>query len=130
MPPHEPGQVISLQTERLRRRPPAPLAKSPHVLVASPRRDKDQRRLRRRKVKLAVVGACLVGVLASLLSIALDSTDEEPGTMSERSERVDDSDRSESDDSPDEVSPFQPSSAEGHDVAGSAWFSAQGGGQR
>ncbi|HYO52369.1 hypothetical protein [Archangium sp.] len=64
MPPNEPGTLIDLQQERLRR--------------GMKRYHREPMQTWRRKVKLAVAGACLLGILASLLLIALESTDADP----------------------------------------------------
>jgi len=57
--------LIDLQQERLRR--------------GMKRFHREPTQTWRRKVKLAVAGACLLGLLAALLSIALESTDADPG---------------------------------------------------
>ncbi len=96
-----PGRVIDLQNERLRR--------------GMPRYHREPVQTWRRKVKLAVAGACLLGILVSLLSIALESTDAAPG---------------EEDDGL-FGSPFRSSSGSGANVeAGPAWFTTTGGGRR
>jgi hypothetical protein len=71
----------------------------------------------RRKVKLTVAGVCLLGILAGLLSVAMESTDSVPG-----------------DDDGEGLfngSPFRSSSGASPDVEpGSAWFTTTGGGRR
>lgn len=102
MPINASGRVIDLQNERLRR--------------GMPRYHREPVQTWRRKVKLAVAGACLLGILAGLLSIALESTDTAPG---------------EDGDGLFGGSPFRSSSGAGMDVeAGPAWFTATGGGRR
>ena len=74
-----------------------------------------QLRMRRRKVKIAVAGACLAGLMAWFLAIALEPTESAPG---EDSGEVGDE------------SPFHASHG-GQGVAdGPAWFSTLGGGAR
>jgi hypothetical protein len=100
MPAKVPGRVIDLQNERLRR--------------GMPRYHREPVQTWRRKVKLTVAGACLLGILAGLLSVAMESTDSAPGDDGEGLFG----------------SPFRSSSGASPDVeAGSAWF-ATGGGRR
>lgn len=65
MPTKAPGRLIDLQSERLRR--------------GMPRYHREPVQTWRRKVKLAVAGVCLLGILAGLLSVAMESTDTAPG---------------------------------------------------
>ncbi|HZI08454.1 MAG TPA: hypothetical protein VEZ71_30840 [Archangium sp.] len=100
MPAKVPGRLIDLQNERLRR--------------GMPRYHREPVQTWRRKVKLTVAGACLLGILAGLLSVAMESTDSAPGDDGEGLFG----------------SPFRSSSGAGPDVeAESAWF-ATGGGRR
>ena len=98
-----PGRVIDLQSERLRR--------------GMPRYHREPVQTWRRKVKLTVAGVCLLGILAGLLSVAMESTDTAPG---------------EGDDGEGLFgSPFRSSSGAAPDVeAGPAWFTTTGGGRR
>lgn len=101
MPAKAPGRVIDLQSERLRR--------------GMPRYHREPVQTWRRKVKLTVAGACLLGILAGLLSVAMESTDSAPGQ----------------DDDGLFGSPFRSSSSVSPGVeAGPAWFTATGGGRR
>jgi hypothetical protein len=61
----------------------------------------------RRKVKLTLAATALLGLLAGLLSIAMESTDDERGGAKGEESLSDDS---------------------GDNPAGSAWFTATGGG--
>ena len=98
-------------------RPPGRLI----VLPISPARQEQLRqqqalRLRKRKVKIVVAGACLTGLLVSFLAIALEPTESAPG---------DDSDALAGDESP-----FQPSRGGSRDSGeGPAWFTTVGGGR-
>ena len=96
-----PGRVIDLQSERLRR--------------GLPRYHREPVQTWRRKVKLTVAGVCLLGILAGLLSIALESTDTVPGEEGEGLFSG---------------SPFRPTSGAGPREAGSAWLTATGAGRR
>lgn len=72
--------------------------------------------MRRRKVKLAVAGACLTGLLVSALAIALEPNEAGPGDGGEASG---------------DESPFRPSSGGGGGVGdGPAWFTTTGTGRR
>jgi hypothetical protein len=99
MPPSETGMLIDLQRERLRR--------------GMPRYHREPIQTWRRKVKLTLAATALLGLLAGMLSIALESTDD-AGDASE---------------SLFEESPFQASESEGLG-GGAAWFTATGGGGR
>ena len=102
MPAKVPGRVIDLQSERLRR--------------GMPRYHREPVRTWRRKVKLTVAGACLLGILAGLLSVAMESTDTPPGEESEGLFSG---------------SPFRSSSGAGPEVEPeSAWFTTSGSGRR
>ncbi|WP_375769206.1 hypothetical protein NR798_47315 [Archangium gephyra] len=101
MPAKAPGRVIDLQNERLRR--------------GMPRYHREPMQTWRRKVKLTVAGVCLLGILAGLLSVAMESTDTAPGDDSEGLFG----------------SPFRSSSGAAPDVdEESAWFTTTGGGRR
>src|SRR5690348_6497847 len=105
MTPSESGRLINLQQERLRR--------------GMPRYHREPIQTWRRKVKLTVAATALLGLLAGLLSIALESVDDERGVKDEGS-LFDDS-------------PFQSSAQEEEAPsagAGSAWFATEGGGKR
>ena len=96
------AEVIVLQTPLMRRT----LLLQQHQL-----------RMRRRKVKIAVAGACLAGLMAWFLAIALEPVESRPGEDSE--ENVCDE------------SPFHPVPSHARDVAeGPAWFMTVGGGAR
>lgn len=99
MPAKAPGRVIDLQNERLRR--------------GMPRYHREPVQTWRRKVKLAVAGVCLLGILAGLLSVAMESTDSVPGEDGDGLFG----------------SPFRSSSGAGME-AGPAWFTATGAGRR
>lgn len=97
-----PGRVIDLQSERLRR-----------GLPSSPR---EPVRTWRRKVKLAVAGACLLGILVGLLSVVMETTDAPPGDKGEGLFNG---------------SPFRSSSGASPGVEPeSAWFTTSGSGRR
>jgi hypothetical protein len=85
------------------------------ILLPSALVHQHQQRMRRRKVKLAVAGACLAGLLVSLLAIAMEPSEAGPG---------DDG----SDFAGDE-SPFRPSGG-GGGGDGAAWFTTTGTGRR
>jgi hypothetical protein len=95
-----PGRVIDLQNERLRR--------------GMPRYHREPVQTWRRKVKLTVAGVCLLGILAGLLSVAMESTDSAPGEEGEGLFSG---------------SPFRSSSGASPDVNESAWFTTTGGGR-
>jgi hypothetical protein len=71
MLPEKPSLIIDLQEERLRR--------------GMKRFHREPIQTWRRKAKLAVAGVCLVGLLAALLLIVLESTEVEPGGDSSES---------------------------------------------
>jgi hypothetical protein len=96
MPTKAPGRLIDLQSERLRR--------------GMPRYHREPVQTWRRKVKLTVAGVCLLGILAGLLSVAMESTDSMPGEDGEGMFG----------------SPYRSSSGAGMED-GPAWFSATGG---
>ncbi|PTL79738.1 hypothetical protein [Vitiosangium sp. GDMCC 1.1324] len=102
MTPSESGRLIDLQQERLRR--------------GMPRYHREPIQTWRRKVKLTLAATALLGLLAGLLSIVMESTDES-GAQGE---------------SLFDESPFRSSSGESQDLGdGPAWFTAtQGSGRR
>ena len=90
-------------------RPPAQVILLPSAMV-----HQHQQRMRRRKVKLAVAGACLAGLLVSLLAVALEPSDAGPGD----------------DEGSGDESPFRPSRGGGGGLDdGSAWFTTTGRGR-
>ncbi|WNG41396.1 hypothetical protein F0U61_52670 [Archangium violaceum] len=101
MPSNEPGMVIDLQKERLRR--------------GMARYHREPIQTWRRKVKLTLAATALLGLLAGLLHIVLETSDGEAGGRR--------------DDSLFNESPFLPSSAVRQDVDGPAWFTTSGGGR-
>ncbi|WNG62316.1 hypothetical protein F0U59_52190 [Archangium gephyra] len=97
-----PGRVIDLQSERLRR--------------GMPRYHREPVQTWRRKVKLTVAGACLLGILAGLLSVVMETTDAPPGDKGEGLFSG---------------SPFRSSSGASPGVEPeSAWFTTSGSGRR
>lgn len=102
MTPSESGRLISLQQERLRR--------------GMPRYHREPIQTWRRKVKLTLAATALLGLLAGLLSIALESVDDERG-VKDGGSLFDDS-------------PFEAEEAAPGPGAGSAWFATEGGGKR
>ncbi|MFL5359110.1 hypothetical protein [Archangium sp.] len=68
----------------------------------------------RRKVKLTLAATMLLGLLAGLLSIAMESVDDERGVAKDEGSLFDDSG-------------FM---SGGDSAAGSAWFATEGGGKR
>ncbi len=113
MPPNEPGLAPVIQLPLKRRPSPEQEEHRQRLLHAR----QQARRLRRMKLKLALVGAVLVGFLGAGLSMALDSTDPDGGPLAEK-------------DTSSEDSPFESSSEESEDLSGPAWFSTTGGGRR
>ena len=105
MTPSESGRLINLQQERLRR--------------GMPRYHREPIQTWRRKVKLTLAATALLGLLAGLLSIAMETVDDERGVKDEGSMF--------------DEAPFQTAS-ESEEApgpgAGSAWFATEGGGKR
>jgi hypothetical protein len=111
MPPDEPGiaPVIRLP---LKRRPTLEQEAHREQLLHA---RLHARKLRRLKLKVALAGAALLGLLGAGLSMAVDSTDIEGGPVAEE------------EDSPSEEGPFGRPSVESDDTAaGSAWFTTEG----
>lgn len=101
-PSESSGRLISLQQERLRR--------------GMPRYHREPIQTWRRKVKLTLAATALLGLLVGMLSIALESVDDERGVKDEGSSFFDDS-------------LFGAEESSPGPGAGSAWF-ATGGGKR
>jgi hypothetical protein len=116
MPPDEPGLAPVI---RLPVKPRPSLSAVP--VVEARREPLHVVRARRMKWGVLVTGVLLVGVMGSLLMMAIDSVDEAGGPLRPTREDV-------SSDSED-TSPFLPSSVEKSNLAGPAWFSTSGSGQ-
>ncbi|WP_395812138.1 hypothetical protein [Archangium minus] len=93
--------VIDLQKERLRR--------------GMARYHREPIQTWRRKVKLTLAATALLGLLAGLLHIVLETGDGEAGGRGEESLGNE--------------SPFLPSSVDRQDLVGPAWFTTTGGGR-
>ncbi|QRK11406.1 hypothetical protein JQX13_15825 [Archangium violaceum] len=93
--------VIDLQKERLRR--------------GMTRYHREPIQTWRRKVKLTLAATALLGLLAGLLHIVLETGGMEAGGMREESSGNE--------------SPFRPSRVDREDVAGPAWFTTTGAGR-
>jgi hypothetical protein len=92
-------------------RPPAKVIVLPSAML-----HRHQLKMRRRKVKIAVAGVCLLGLMAGLLSIAMETTDERSGEGG--------------DSLLGDESPFRPSSGSGDSMGdGPAWFTTSGSGR-
>ncbi len=113
MPPDEPGlaPVIRLPVKPRPSLPTVPVARpSLSTVPVVPLQDV---RTRRMKWGVLLAGAFLVGLMGSLLMMAIDSVDEEAGPVRQSEEGA----------SFEDVSPFRSSSGAQPDLSGPAWFS-------
>ncbi|WP_257461594.1 hypothetical protein [Archangium lipolyticum] len=118
MPPEEPGLAPVI------RLPVKPRPSLPTVpVVERPREPLHVVRARRMKWGVLLTGVVLVGVMGSLLMMAIDSVDEAGGPLRPAREG------SFSEAGAEDATPFLPSSVEPQNLSGPAWFSTSGSGQ-